>query len=251
MDKRIRTFPYEVLIIWERHHGHLTTEQSFQFLKDPIIGTLGEFPNQVVDRAIGRTPKLSKALEFARGSHPTRQPTNPQRKPGVANRPDSRADARERLAGRKRKIASRLSINSRWRKGGNVVRRTQVWADENREYPTEAEGRLEVILKRIFPQTGAVQVQWIFGKPSAPYIFDFFIPAVRLGIEVDGSIHNIPDVKTKDEAKAVMAQSIGITLRRISNEQVLNSTKDAIDNLIRDWYRDAAQHAQSWERRPR
>jgi hypothetical protein len=48
-----------------------------------------------------------------------------------------------------------------------------------------------------------------------------------------------------------MAQSIGITLRRISNEQVLNSTKDAIDNLIRDWYRDAAQHAQSWERRPR
>ncbi len=238
-------------MIWERHHGDLPKEYFSHFLDDPIVRTLGEFTNQVVDRAIRRTPNLSEALEFARSSHPTRQPTNPQRKPGGANQPDPRTAARERLAERKRKTASRLSVNSRWRKGGYFVRRTQVWADENREYPTEAEEQLEVILKGMFPRTGAVQVQWIFGKPSAPYIFDFFIPEVRLGLEVDGSIHNIPDVKTKDEAKAAMAQSIGITVRRISNEQVLNSTTDAIKQIIRDWYREAARHEQSKQRRPR
>jgi very-short-patch-repair endonuclease len=137
---------------------------------------------------------------------------------------------------------------------GNVTvmeRRVQRWANKNRKQPTEAERQLEVILKELFPRTGDVQVQWIFGRRSAPYIFDFFIPKVRLGIEVDGSIHDRPDVKAKDEAKAAKARSIKITVRRISNEQVFNSNPETIKQIIGCWYREADQHGQSHQRRPR
>ena len=201
MGGRIYTFPNEILVIWCRHYGDLTSEQSARFLRDPYVNRLGAFPSHVVESAIRRTPELSEALKLIRAAPSTPSPaTSPQaRRPSEAW---TQENQEARGSGKKKsRLAARLSAKNRWRKGGTFIRRAQVYADYQRENPTEAEARLEMILRRMYPGTGRLQLQWIFGKPSAPYILDFFIPEVRLGIEVDGPIHNKPDVKANDEKR--------------------------------------------------
>ena len=251
MVDRIYTFAYEILVIWRRHHGGLTDEQTARFLRDPNIERLGVFPNHVVDGAIRQTPKLSEALEIIRS---TRGKPSPVSRPQPRHTPaphNTDSPAPRDTAKRKRRLAARLSAKNRWRKVGTFIRRAQIYADDQHDNPIEAEARLEMILKRTYLGTGRVQVQWIFGKPSAPYILDFFIPEVRLGIEVDGPIHNKPEVKANDEKKAWMARSIGITVRRITNETVLTSEPDTLQRQIAAWYQEAAKYGQSRKRRPR
>ena len=74
---------------------------------------------------------------------------------------------------------------------------------------------------------------------------------MRLGIEVDGSIHDLPEVKARDEDKAYMARSIGITMRRFANDEVLTSSPETIQATVQGWYKEAAQYGLSRRRRPR
>lgn len=251
MGDRVYTFPYEVLVIWRRHHGALTDEQSSRFLRDPNVERLGSFHSYVVEAAIRRTPDLAKALAFITSTQPLssvapipqprRRPMSPKPKTPVAGA----------TGHRERRLAERLSATNRWRDGGTFIRRAQVYADDQRVNPTEAEARLGLILRQMYPGTGRVQVQWIFGKTSSPFILDFFIPEVRLGIEVDGPIHGHPHVKAKDESKSYFARGIGITLKRVTNETVLRSEPGALRKVITGWYQEAEKYGLSRKRRPR
>lgn len=53
-----------------------------------------------------------------------------------------------------------------------------------------------------------------------PYILDFYCPTLRLGIELDGGIHNDMTVHQKDEEKEACMNSNGITVLRFPNEVV-------------------------------
>lgn len=247
MVDRLETFPYEVLLIWQGLHGPLTDDQVSRFLADPDVRRIGVFHNSLVRQALRQTPSLSEALALARRAQIKSQPVQPI--PRSSTEPKPRRQQPQ--ADRQRTLQKRLSAKSRWRKGGYFVRRAQIWADDNRDNPTDAERRLETILRGMFQHIGPLQVQWIFGKPSAPYILDFFLPRVRLGIEVDGSIHNVPEVKARDEHKADMARSIGITMRRFTNDEVLNSSPETIQATVQTWYKQAAQYGLSRRRRPR
>ena len=245
MGERVETFPYEVLLIWQGLYGPLNDEQASRFVNSADVQRLGVFRNSVVSVALQQTPRLSEALVIAQSSQANRQPS------ATKKRLTSHHHQEHLNANRQPKVEARMSANRRWRKGGFSVRRAQIWADENRDNPTEAEKQLEVILRRVFPRSGALQVQWIFGKPSSPYILDFYIPEVRLGIEVDGSIHDIPLVKARDEDKEQMARSIDITVRRFTNDEVLTNNPEAISKTVQSWYREASQHGLSRRRRPR
>ena len=83
-------------------------------------------------------------------------------------------------------------------------------------------------------------MQWIFGRRKAPFILDFYIPHLRLGIEVDGPIHTLSHVKLKDLAKERHARRIRITLRRLTNEQVLTSTHEELIRIVKVWCVEAA-----------
>lgn len=245
MVGRLETFPYEILIIWQRYHRTLNDDEAARFINDSNVMELGTFSNAIVTHAIRQTPILSEATAIARAAQSNRQVVLPVARSTMPMRQEDSEVARRRSFHR------RLRAKRRWRKGGLIVRRTQIWAEENRANPTDAERRLETLLRGMFPQIGPIQVQWIFGKPSAPYILDFFIPRVRLGIEVDGSIHDVPEIKARDEQKLSEAQRTGITLRRISNADVLNSSPEIIQAMVKTWYADAAREELIRQRRPR
>ncbi len=93
------------------------------------------------------------------------------------------------------------------------------FADANRAKMTLAEQQLDEILHNI--DCGAFQgcykTQHVFhGK----WILDFFFPAVRLGIEVDGSSHCSLARQARDREKEADCVHLDITLVRVTNAEV-------------------------------
>jgi 5-methyltetrahydrofolate--homocysteine methyltransferase len=66
--------------------------------------------------------------------------------------------------------------------------------------------------------------QHIIGK----YIADFVCLAKKFIIEVDGLIHQLPDNKENDAARAFWLQSKGYTIIRITNEEVINEIEKVL-----------------------
>jgi very-short-patch-repair endonuclease len=62
------------------------------------------------------------------------------------------------------------------------------------------------------------------------YILDFYCPEYRLGVEVDGSIHDIVEVQERDKNRtAVLLECVGITIVRFTNEEIIATNP-------KDWY---------------
>lgn len=66
-----------------------------------------------------------------------------------------------------------------------------------------------------------------------PYIVDFYCPAIRLAIEVDGDSHFDPDAHRRDERRDSFIKAQGIRMIRIKNTDVRDSI-DGVVGLIRD-----------------
>jgi len=67
--------------------------------------------------------------------------------------------------------------------------------------------------------------------PFDPYILDFYCPAAKLAIEVDGGGHNYQMGRTRDSARAAFLTQHGILVLRFWNHQVykqLDSVLQAI-----------------------
>ena len=58
-------------------------------------------------------------------------------------------------------------------------------------------------------------------KPIGPYIVDFYLPAVRLVIEVDGSQHATEPGTAVDRVRTAYLESVGLKVVRFDNRQVL------------------------------
>ena len=62
------------------------------------------------------------------------------------------------------------------------------------------------------------------------YVLDFYCHEFRLGVEVDGSIHDLPEVQERDiNREMALLEDGGITLVRFTNEEIQTSKVD-------DWY---------------
>jgi very-short-patch-repair endonuclease len=64
--------------------------------------------------------------------------------------------------------------------------------------------------------------------PIGPYVLDFFCPAHRLAVEVDGGMHNEDDRAEKDAARDRWLARQGIMTLRIPASWVLGSVDSAL-----------------------
>jgi very-short-patch-repair endonuclease len=69
-------------------------------------------------------------------------------------------------------------------------------------------------------------------KTIGDYIVDFYCPKVKLVIEVDGSQHLRADIANNDKVRNEYLHSLGLTVLRFSNSEVLKNT----DNVTRVIY---------------
>lgn len=65
------------------------------------------------------------------------------------------------------------------------------------------------------------------------YIVDFYCPALRLVVEVDGSIHELPEVRVVDEIREIALSRAAILMLRFDNEDVLVD-RDGVVKKIRE-----------------
>lgn len=129
---------------------------------------------------------------------------------------------------------------------GSKRSRTSRFAKAMRKKPTVAEARMLTILRRVLPGKTQVQAQWQFGCDKRNYILDFYIREVRLGIEVDGSHHRIDAVQANDIRKEDCLERLGVTLVRITNRQVDESSDEELVEWLRQAWRLAShQYRQS------
>ena len=71
-------------------------------------------------------------------------------------------------------------------------------------------------------------------RQKRPYIVDFYLPAIRLVVEVDGSQHATEPGTTVDRVRTAYLQSLGLKVIRFDNRQVLLETEAVLEAIWRE-----------------
>ncbi len=69
--------------------------------------------------------------------------------------------------------------------------------------------------------------------PIGPYILDFYCPAAKLAIEIDGIGHSHGDQPERDERRDAWLASQGLQVLRIAAGDVFRDADEAADSLWR------------------
>ena len=80
-------------------------------------------------------------------------------------------------------------------------------------------------------------VQFYRQKPLLSFIVDFYCPAAKLAIELDGSQHFEVEHQAKDQARDAALAGLGLHVLRFDNRQVLLETDavlSVIDEVVRE-----------------
>jgi very-short-patch-repair endonuclease len=75
-------------------------------------------------------------------------------------------------------------------------------------------------------------VQFYRQKPLLSFVVDFYCPAAKLVIELDGSQHQEPEHRARDRERDARLNALGLRVLRFDNRQVL-CEMDAVLETIR------------------
>ncbi len=87
----------------------------------------------------------------------------------------------------------------------------------------------EKILWKFISKNKILGLRFLRQYSTGPYILDFYCPKIRLGIELDGKIHEKNKIYDKDRENYL--DSLDINIIRFQNEDVLNNTNKVLNDL--------------------
>jgi very-short-patch-repair endonuclease len=67
--------------------------------------------------------------------------------------------------------------------------------------------------------------------PIGKFIVDFYCPKLFLVIEIDGEVHNKPEVAERDEGREHELKNYGLKVLRFSNEEVLSNLENVVEKI--------------------
>lgn len=67
--------------------------------------------------------------------------------------------------------------------------------------------------------------------PIGPFIADFYCDAEALVVEVDGDVHDVPEVRERDKARSMFIESTGIKIIRFRNEEVFVNLNKVLNEI--------------------
>lgn len=91
--------------------------------------------------------------------------------------------------------------------------------------------RAEIKLWKELQRKQIYGYKFIRQKPIGNYIADFFCNKLKLVIEVDGYSHNFEEVLGKDKLKEQFFNSLGITVIRFADEEVIKDMPNVLRKL--------------------
>ena len=113
-------------------------------------------------------------------------------------------------------------------------------AGARRSAPTPAEASLEQILNQL--GDGVLSGTFKREHRVGNWLVDFYFPAIRLAIEVDGGYHRAQSRWRKDLRKTADLRAQGITVLRLTNAQVFGDRAVLVELLRGAWR--SARHVQ-------
>lgn len=63
------------------------------------------------------------------------------------------------------------------------------------------------------------------------YVIDFYCPELKLAIELNGSVHDLPDQKEYDAYRQEYLEKFGIIFCRITNEELMGNANVAFEKI--------------------
>jgi len=63
------------------------------------------------------------------------------------------------------------------------------------------------------------------------YVIDFYAPALKFAIELDGDIHNLSEQKEYDKKRQEYLEQFGIKFLRITNEELLGNANKTFEKI--------------------
>lgn len=63
------------------------------------------------------------------------------------------------------------------------------------------------------------------------FVIDFYCPELKLAVELDGNVHEIPEQKDYDRARQKYLEKFGIKFIRITNEEFLGNPNKAFSRI--------------------
>jgi very-short-patch-repair endonuclease len=92
--------------------------------------------------------------------------------------------------------------------------------------------------------TRAEEILWLFlrnqklngviFRPQQPidiFVVDFYCRQYKLVIEVDGGIHEIPEIKERDENRTFELENLGLTVIRFTNDEIISETGKVLEAI--------------------
>jgi cyclase len=67
--------------------------------------------------------------------------------------------------------------------------------------------------------------------PIGVYVADFYCHKAKLIIEIDGSIHSLPEIRQKDDIRQKELEGWGYEVIRFSNDQVLTQLETVLETI--------------------
>ncbi len=110
----------------------------------------------------------------------------------------------------------------------NTLPELQDRAREMRAVPTSA----EAILWEELRSRRLSGLKFRRQHPVNAYILDFWCPACKLAIELDGSIHDTPEAQEYDAIRQQHLESFGYTVLRFRNEEVLQDMPAVLQQIL-------------------
>jgi very-short-patch-repair endonuclease len=92
-----------------------------------------------------------------------------------------------------------------------------------RNTPTKAEAILWISLRR----RDLLGYKFRRQHGIGPYIVDFYCPALKLVIEVDGATHEDNEVRVRDRIRQDEIESLGLKFVRLTDDEVLGNVEKA------------------------
>ena len=89
----------------------------------------------------------------------------------------------------------------------------------------------EVILWGRLRRGGLAGVQFRRQHPAGPYILDFYCPAARLAVELDGAAHAFPDRVQHDARRDAWLAEQGVRVLRLAAAAVLDD--EGLEGVLR------------------
>jgi len=69
--------------------------------------------------------------------------------------------------------------------------------------------------------------------PIDRFVVDFACPDLMLVIEIDGEVHDLPDVRARDAERTTQLELLGWTVLRFTNDVAVTRTTEILDAIRR------------------